>query len=460
MTFAYGTHALAICERCGFQIKYLELTTEWNGTRVCDSCFEEKHPQLDPSPVSADAEALYKPSPERRQALEVFTGRVFPPLENTIYHAMGLVGQVTADAVIQPVFEFVSLTGVGGTASVGTATVTAVAVASASVTGLAGTMSVGTPTVSVGGGMTVTISAAAGSTASGGAATVVAKANVTISAAAGSTASGGSVTTVGKANVTISGAAGSTGSVGTVTVNVPSGVTVTISGAAGSTASVGTATVVAKAVVTLYSTVIPLTWSTTDKESAIVVSNGNLTATNASTDHNAVIRAIKSLSRGKWHWESTVGAAALDGNGSPAGIALSSAVLSTYLGDQDDSLGWYPDGSVYINEIVVSTVGTYVAGNRLVIEYDADAKLIWLAVGAGNWNNSGTANPATGTEGISTAAIIGDPVFPAAGLYKSTDSVTLHSDAATFTRAVSSGFAAYATVSGAAGKVGAVTKSP
>jgi hypothetical protein len=187
---------------------------------------------------------------------------------------------------------------------------------------------------------------------------------------------------------------------------------------------------------------VAITWNPSDKESAIVLSGGNLVATNSTTAHNATLRATSSVSSGKWHWETTIGGT-LDPNASPTGIATSLASLSTYLGDQDDSLGWFNDGSVYLNDVVVATVATFAAGNRLVVEFDASAKLIWLAVGAGNWNNSGTANPATGTGGISTAGITGSTLFPAATLYATTDSVTVHFLAGSFTRGISSGFSAY-----------------
>ena len=58
MAFASGKYALAICDRCGFQVKYSAMREEWNGSRVCPECFETKHPQLDPPIVRADAEAL------------------------------------------------------------------------------------------------------------------------------------------------------------------------------------------------------------------------------------------------------------------------------------------------------------------------------------------------------------------------------------------------------------------
>jgi len=65
--FASGKHAQAICDRCGMAYPYLSIKEEWNGSRVCPECFEEKHPQLDPPRVTADAEALRHASPDRTE---------------------------------------------------------------------------------------------------------------------------------------------------------------------------------------------------------------------------------------------------------------------------------------------------------------------------------------------------------------------------------------------------------
>ncbi len=40
-----------------------ELQEEWNGAKVCPSCYEPKHPQLEPLTATADPEALFKPRP-------------------------------------------------------------------------------------------------------------------------------------------------------------------------------------------------------------------------------------------------------------------------------------------------------------------------------------------------------------------------------------------------------------
>ena len=35
----------AICDRCGFKFKNVQLRKEWTGLRVCCECWEPRHPQ-------------------------------------------------------------------------------------------------------------------------------------------------------------------------------------------------------------------------------------------------------------------------------------------------------------------------------------------------------------------------------------------------------------------------------
>lgn len=64
MKFSAGKRAHGFCDRCGQRYKHLKIKKEWNGSWVCPSCFEEKHPQLSPPPVKIDAEALRNPHPQ------------------------------------------------------------------------------------------------------------------------------------------------------------------------------------------------------------------------------------------------------------------------------------------------------------------------------------------------------------------------------------------------------------
>ena len=74
MTFASGKFALAICDRCGQQYKYLELQQEWNGLFTCPECYEPKHPQLDPPYHPADPISLQDPRPARKEPVTVYVG--------------------------------------------------------------------------------------------------------------------------------------------------------------------------------------------------------------------------------------------------------------------------------------------------------------------------------------------------------------------------------------------------
>jgi protein-arginine kinase activator protein McsA len=64
MAYASGKYAIAICDRCGFEFKLLQLKKEWTGFKVCATCYEPKHPQLEPKRNVGDAIALREPRPE------------------------------------------------------------------------------------------------------------------------------------------------------------------------------------------------------------------------------------------------------------------------------------------------------------------------------------------------------------------------------------------------------------
>lgn len=68
MRYAQGHHALAICDRCGFRIKYLDLLTEPDTfLRVCESCLDEPQPDRAKRP---DAIVLRQPRPDPQEGDE------------------------------------------------------------------------------------------------------------------------------------------------------------------------------------------------------------------------------------------------------------------------------------------------------------------------------------------------------------------------------------------------------
>tara|TARA_R100000544_G_scaffold91_1_gene57 strand:+ start:192 stop:515 length:324 start_codon:yes stop_codon:yes gene_type:complete len=69
MARAKGKYAQAISDRSGVAFPYKQMVKEWNGSFVHKSEFENKHPQLQPGPVKADAQALENARPQEQSVL-------------------------------------------------------------------------------------------------------------------------------------------------------------------------------------------------------------------------------------------------------------------------------------------------------------------------------------------------------------------------------------------------------
>ena len=65
--YASGKHAKAISDRSGLEFPYNEMVREWNGSLVHMSEYDQKQPQLEPKPMSADAISLANISPARTE---------------------------------------------------------------------------------------------------------------------------------------------------------------------------------------------------------------------------------------------------------------------------------------------------------------------------------------------------------------------------------------------------------
>ena len=110
MSYASGKYAYFICDTCGFRYRYTTARQEWNNSKVCHECFEVKHPQLNPPPLSADAEALHQPRPEVR-------------LPQTQLGLVKTTNQAAAGMTFQSDPIGSKLEGTNGTANIGSVTV-------------------------------------------------------------------------------------------------------------------------------------------------------------------------------------------------------------------------------------------------------------------------------------------------------------------------------------------------
>ena len=53
-----------MCDRCGHEIKYVDLREEWTGLRVCKECLDPKTALEFPTNFPTDPEALRDPRPD------------------------------------------------------------------------------------------------------------------------------------------------------------------------------------------------------------------------------------------------------------------------------------------------------------------------------------------------------------------------------------------------------------
>lgn len=186
------------------------------------------------------------------------------------------------------------------------------------------------------------------------------------------------------------------------------------------------------------------TWNPADRLN-ITLSGGNLTAACSSASPGSGVRSVTGYTTGKYYWEATM--TGWIGTACGPGVALSSATYSIGLTATGSAgltkAGGGTNGAIYVNGSAVGiNMGFRSSGEIVGIAVDIGAQLIWFRIApSGNWNNSGTANPATGTGGISISSIAG--TLHAAFLPSNTSDIcTANFGATSFSGAVPSGFTA------------------
>lgn len=168
-------------------------------------------------------------------------------------------------------------------------------------------------------------------------------------------------------------------------------------------------------------------WATPDDNYKF--SNGGKTATALGSDVSVGVFDAKNTS-GKFHAEITLGQVT---SGGLCGIGIAQQAGGVNYGF------WASNGTLAGNWS--GTIASFTTGSVLIIEIDIAANLVWFAVGAGNWNNNGSANPATGTGGITglnLSTLVNLGVF--FNSQAANDAATLNTGTSAFTRTPSSGF--------------------
>lgn len=181
------------------------------------------------------------------------------------------------------------------------------------------------------------------------------------------------------------------------------------------------------------------TWNPADKNAGITLSNGNLTATNPATSTFISARAIASHSTGKYYYELH---SDVQNTFNFPGVGNATGPLSNFAGSDANSVGWVANGNVFINNVAVTGIQTFVQGDTCCIAVDLGNSKIWFRTNGGNWNNDVIANqnPATNTGGISISGLAAGPYFPMLTQHDPLDKNTANFGATAYAQTAPSGF--------------------
>jgi hypothetical protein len=147
------------------------------------------------------------------------------------------------------------------------------------------------------------------------------------------------------------------------------------------------------------------TWSTTDKVN-ILLSGGNLTEGCAAAG-NGGVRSIASVTSGKYYFETTFGASGAVGS-TMIGFANATANMANVVSTGANAAYIVGSGVIQVNAVGAGSVGAFSNNGLACFALDMGGKLVWFRNGAaGNWNGSGTNNPATGVGGVSFSGLPG-----------------------------------------------------
>jgi len=186
---------------------------------------------------------------------------------------------------------------------------------------------------------------------------------------------------------------------------------------------------------------VPTTWNPADIGASFSLSNGNLTAAAIQPPFTGAFggRSIANHSVGKYYWE--IHLDVFTAGGFEIGIARSgwdeaSALLNTANG------AVIRDDGVFVYNSSNATAGfSFAAGDVINIALDLGNSKIWFRKnGAGNWNGSGTDDPATNAGGLSIAGF-STPAYAAAFLNGANNiTVTARFSSVSWTGTAPSGF--------------------
>ncbi len=195
-----------------------------------------------------------------------------------------------------------------------------------------------------------------------------------------------------------------------------------------------------------YELTAPMQWNSIDKTSSMDITGNGLIATpHASAEEQ--VRCTTSHSVGRFYAELTVTVKAGGAETFGFGLASASHSFSDYLGQTESplmSVGYFDDGAVLYNsaQLLATNVNTaFVATNTIGLAVDLVNYKLYVKniTTASNWNNNGSADPATGIGGLDISTLGKAPFFLAVDIEHSGDSGTLNAGSSAFVGSLPAG---------------------
>jgi hypothetical protein len=178
----------------------------------------------------------------------------------------------------------------------------------------------------------------------------------------------------------------------------------------------------------------------------IALSGGNLVATEGtpSGSNGDNCRSVASHSSGKFYAEMTI-TNIFDLTTIAFGIMNASGGLNnSFVGMDTNGIGAFTQRVWTAGSAGAQWASTNLAqGDVICMAADFDNGKIYFRLNGGNWNNSGSANPATNTGGFALSVLAAGPYFATVNMELATQVVTLDFGASAFAFAAPSGFGSW-----------------
>ena len=163
----------------------------------------------------------------------------------------------------------------------------------------------------------------------------------------------------------------------------------------------------------IHSTDIPngtVKWNYNDRETFVSLYGDDYCMVQLPSAGDSSVRANTSKSSGQWYWEKYIHYVAASADG--AGVSNSTHGLTSALGGDTNGIVYLASGVLKYNNTTVGTFESYTTGDTISFALDKDNNKLWVRKNGGNWNNSGSDNPATNTGGY-TISVTG-ALYPTA----------------------------------------------